>query len=138
MKQSSKGKRTPLKAFAIILAVLVVVLYVTAGMRINDVSQGPRYDYDARDYQFSVSRNRFGMLYDTAIQDMNRQAEYTEQVEEYRALAFYYEQAVLEHAYRVAGDAEKADAFAERMGEYESQLGSMSDKTSAVREAIGS
>ena len=46
------------------------------------------------------------------------------------------EQAVLEHAYRTTGDVKKADAFAERMAEYEAQLGLMSGKAADVREAV--
>ena len=67
---------------------------------------------------------------------MGEQASYSTEVEECRALAFYYEQAVLEHAYRATGETEKADAFANRMKEYESELGSLAKKADDVRSVV--
>ena len=121
----------------IILAIVVTILFVSAGFRISSAAEGYAADYSARDYRYSAQYGRYGMLYDTALQDMSKQARYTDEVEEYRALAFYYEQAALEHAYRAAGDSAKAGAFTERMGEYEAQLGSMSEKAEDVRAAVG-
>ena len=134
--QEKRGKRSPLKALVILLAIVVVTLYVIAGTQISQAAQGRTVDYDARDYIYSAEYGRFGALYDTALYDMNKHAEYSAEVEECRALAFYYEQAVLEHAYREAGDDAKADEFAKRMEEYEAQLGSMSGRAEAVRKAL--
>ena len=138
MKQAARKRQSPLMVVVIVLAVVVAVLFAAAAYRINDAAQGYAVDYSARDYRYAAVSGRYGMLYDTAIQDMSKKARYTAEVEEYRALAFYYEQAVLEHAYRVAGDTGKADAFAERMQEYEAQLGSMADRAESVRTAVGS
>ena len=66
---------------------------------------------------------------------MNKKTSYSVEIMECRALAFYYEQAVLEHAYRLAGESDKADSFAERMREYETQLGSLSSKTADAQKA---
>ena len=137
MRQSAQKMRSPLKIVAIILAVAVVVIYAGAAYSIHDTSQGYVYDYDARDYLYPAENGRYGDLYDTAIRDMGKQTVYSAEVEECRALAFYYEQAVLEHAYRAAGENEKADAFAARMSEYEAQLGSLSKKAEDVRETVG-
>lgn len=137
MRQSAQKMRSPLKIVAIILAVAVVVIYAGAAYKIHDTSQGYVYDYDARDYLYVAESGRYGNLYDTAIRDMGKQVEYSAEVEECRALAFYYEQAVLEHAYRAVGDNGKADAFAARMDEYEAQLGSLSKKAKDVRETVG-
>jgi len=137
MRQSAQKMRSPLKIVAIILAVAVVVIYAGAAYSIHDTSQGYVYDYDARDYLYPAESGRYGDLYDTAIRDMGKQVEYSPEVEECRALAFYYEQAVLEHAYRATGDIEKADAFAARMSEYGAQLGSLSKKAEDVRETVG-
>ena len=136
MKRTQESARTPLKAVVIIVAILVVVNFVIAGYRISDSSHGIAYDYDARDYLYSAENNRFGDLYSTAVRDMNKNAVHETSVVEYQTLAFYYEQAVLEHAYRLEGDDAKADEFAHRMAEYESQLGSLSYKAAAVRAAV--
>lgn len=136
MTKVKRGKRTPLKVLAAVLAAVVTVLFVSAGMQIADHSHGYVNGYDARDYIYSAEIGRFGSLYETAIHDMNKDAKRSVEVDECRALAFYYEQAVLEQAYRAAGDSAKADEFAERMAEYEDQLGSMKEKAEPVRKAV--
>lgn len=136
MTQTAKSSKSPLKVVSAILAVVVVLLFVGAGVQIKDTSQGYTVEYDARDYMYSAEYGKYGQLYETAVDDMDKRADYSAEVAEYRALAFYYEQAVLEHAYRAAGDNAKADAFAERMSEYEGQLGSLSSKAEAVRKAV--
>ena len=137
MKQVAASAKSPLKIAVIILAVIVVIVFAMAAYTIGESARGYSYDYDARDYVYSAENGRYGQLYDTAIRDMEKDAEYGAEVEECRALAFYYEQAVLEHAYRVTGDDAKADEFAARMAEYEAQLGSLSKKAADVRKAVG-
>ena len=136
MKRAKNTKRSPLRIPAIILAVIVVGVFLSASYQIRDSSEGNTYDFDARNYIYPAENERFGDLYDIAVRDMGKKATYIDEVKECRALAFYYEQAVLEHAYRVAGDDAKADKFAARMDEYAEQLGSMSAKAAAVRESI--
>lgn len=134
MKANSKAS-SPLKIVVTVIAVIVVILFVSAGAQINNASKGYSYEHNVRDYVYPAESGRFGNLYEIAVRDMDKHTEYTPEVEECRALAFYYEQAVLEHAYRTTGDVEKADQFAERMKEYEGQLGSMSAKAEAARKA---
>ena len=136
MMKAKRGERSPLKVVVTILAIAVAILYVSAGFRIASESEDYSIDYDARDYIYSAESGRYGDLYDTAVRDMNKRATHSAEVAECRALAFYYEQAVLEHAYRATGDDAKADAFAQRMEEYEAQLGSLSGKVKGVRERI--
>ena len=136
MMKAKRGERSPLKVVVTILAIAVAILYVSAGFRIASESEDYSIDYDARDYIYSAESGRYGDLYDTAVRDMNKRASYSAEVAECRALAFYYEQAVLEHAYRATGDDAKADAFAQRMKEYEAQLGSLSGKVKGVRERV--
>ena len=137
MKNIANSKQSPLKIVVAIIAVIVVIMFATAGMRISESASVSHYDYDERDYLYPVESGRYGMLYETAIQDMGKKKQYTAEVSECRALAFYYEQAVLEHAFRTVGDNAKAREFANRMAEYEADLGTMSDKASDVREAVG-
>ena len=118
MKQNARVKQSPLKIVAIILAVIVAVLFVSAALRISETAQGNAYEFGEFEYSYTA-------------------ATYSEKVKDCRALGFYYEQAVLEHAYRTTGDTAKADGFAERMKEYESQLGLMADKAGDVLKAIG-
>ena len=134
--QAKRRDRSPLKIPVIVVAVVVVFLFILAGFRINETSTGYSYDYGIRDYLYATENGRFGELYDSAIHDMDKQATHSAEVDECRALAFYYEQALLEHAYRASGDTVKADAFAKRMQEYEAQLGSLASKAKAVREAV--
>jgi len=136
MTKVKRGKRTPLKVIAAVLAVVVTVLFVSAGMQIAEHAHGYVSDYDARDYIYSAESGRFGSLYATAIRDMNKDAKRSAEVDEYRALAFYYEQAVLEQAYRAAGDSAKADEFADKMVEYETQLGTVKGKAESVRQQV--
>ena len=136
MTKAKSSKRSPLKIIVTIVAVIAVVLFVSAGFQISSYSKGFSYDCDIRDYVYPAESGRFDNLYAIAIQDMDKNTEYTPEVEECRALAFYYEQAVLEHAYREIGDDEKADQFAKRMEEYEAQLGSLSSKTEVVHKTV--
>ena len=136
MTQTRRSARSPLKVVTAIVAVIVVILFVAAGFQIRDVSQGYSSDFDSRDYLYDAEHGRYGQLYETAVRDMDKKADYSAEVAECRALAFYYEQAVLEHAYRTTGDGAKADAFAQRMKEYESELGSMSSKAADARKAV--
>lgn len=135
MTRANTGKRSPLKVVTTILAVIVVILFVAAGVRINDHAKSYSWEIDARDYIYSAENGRYDNLLDTAIHDMNKDAKYSAEVAEYRALAFYYEHAVLEHAYRTTGNNEKADEHVKRMEEYEAQLGSLSSRAEAAREA---
>ena len=136
MKNVTTAKQSPLKVVVIILAVIVVVLYGTAILSINETARGLNAEYDARDYLYSAEHGRYGNLYDTTLRDMGKKTTYSAEVEECRALAFYYEQAVLEHAYRVTGKTDKADAFAARMKEYESELGSLAKRAADVRAVV--
>ncbi len=138
MTGAKQGARSPLKIVAIVVAVLAALLLTMAGFRISDYAKGHAYDYDARDYIYAAESGRFGDLYDTAIRDMGKQARYSTEVAECRALAFYYEQAVLERAYRESGDTTKANECALRMKEYEQQLGSLSAKAQVVRDRVES
>ena len=136
MMRAKQSERSPLKIIVAIVAVIVVILFLSAGFQIKSHSEGYTIDYDTRDYIYSAERGSFGNLYDVALRDMERHATYNPEVAECRALAFYYEQAVLEHAYRATGDDKKADEFAKRMGEYEAQLGSLSSKTKLVHKSV--
>ena len=138
MKRENSSTRSPLKIVVTIVAIIVVLVYASAVVQINNYASGYSYGYDTRDYIYSAENSRFGNLYDAAVHDMDKNANYSTEVAECRALAFYYEQAVLEHAYRTCGDTAKADAFAKRMEEYEAQLGSMAKKTKAVHAAVAS
>lgn len=136
MTRAKRGASSPLKIPVIILAVVVVLLYALAGFQIAEHASRYQVEFDARDYIHSAESGRFGDLYDTALMDMDKNTTYSTEVAECRALAFYYEQAVLEHAYRGAGDTEKADKAAKRMKEYEAQLGSMSAKAKTVQQLV--
>lgn len=136
MTETKLKRRSPLKVVTAILAVVVVILYASAAYQINDYSKGHSLDYDTRSYIYPAENGRFGDLYDVTVRDMNKRTEYSAEVTECRALAFYYEQAVLEHAYREAGDDKKADEFAKRMEEYEAQLGSLSSRTKLVQSRV--
>ena len=136
MTQATREKHSPLKIVAIVVAFFVVILFTCAAGQIRDYSQGYTITYDTRDYLYPAENGRFGSLYETALQDMDKKTSYSTEVAECRALAFYYEQAVLEHAYRKTGNTEKANEFTARMKEYEAQLGSMSSKAEAVRKAV--
>lgn len=136
MTRIRNRKRSALSVVVAIVAVLVVLVFAAAGFEIADTARGYSMDYDARDYLYAAESGRYGDLYDTAMRDMDKDATYSAEVMEYRALAFYYEQAVLEHAYRQTGGKEKADAFAQRMAEYESELGSMSPKAEDIRSRV--
>ena len=104
---------------------------------IFETARVSHYDYDERDYLYPAESGRYGVLYDTAIQDMGKKTQYSAEVSECRSLAFYYEQAVLEHAFRTVGDNAKAAEFASGMAKYEADLGAMADKASDVRKAVG-
>ena len=136
MTRTKQSERSPLRIIVGIVAVIVVILFVSAGLQIKDHSEGYTIEYDTRDYIYAAERGSYGNLYDVALRDMDRHATYSPEVAECRALAFYYEQALLEHAYRAAGDDKKADEFAKRMEEYEAQLGSMSSKAKLVRKSV--
>ena len=133
--KSKPGRRSRLRLVAIIAAVITLALLVSAGFRIKDYASGSMLTYDIRAYLYDADRGRFGDLYDTALQDMERNAVYSQEVAEYRALAFYYEQAVLEQACRSCGEDERAEEFARRRAEYEEQLCSLAARADQARQA---
>ena len=135
-KRGGSRGRSPLGLLIAIAAIAVVVLFASAAFEILDTARGYSFEYDVRDYLYNAESGHYGELYETAVRDMEADASYSDEVAEYRALAFYYEQAVLEHAYREVGDEAKADAFEGRMREYEGQLGSMAPKAADVRAAV--
>lgn len=139
MKKKIKVKknRSLLSLLTRILVVITVIVFLMAGFRIKDSSRNYSYTYDEDDYVWPLRNNNFGDLYNMAVSDMHRGKKYSKDVEECRALAFYYEQAVLEKAYRDNGYEDKADAFAQRKAEYAAELGSLASKTKDVDAQIG-
>lgn len=135
MRKRVKEKKSLLRIITRILVVITVIAYVMAAFRISNYSSNYYYDQKVSNYLYDIEANRFGGVYTTALDDMRRDISYDSDVMECRALGFYYEQAVLEKAYREAGNEEKARAFAEKKAEYEKELGSMASKIKDV-EAI--
>ena len=138
MKNRSKVRESKslLRLLVYILLVITLLLFIVAGVRIRGYSRGYQYNYKASDFIYDAEKDRFGRLYTTAISDMERDASYDSDVQEFRALGFYYEQAVLEKAYRDAGMTEKADAFKAKKEEYGEALGSLASKVSAVEKSL--
>lgn len=136
MRNKSRSRHSKLRLVAVLTALLTLALLVSAGLRIKDYASGSVVTYDLRDYLYEADRGRYGYLYETALRDMNKNTSYSPEVAEYRALAFCYEQAVLEQAYRQVGQEEKAQEFARRRQEYEGQLGSLSPWADKIRQAV--
>ena len=88
MTQVGKSSRSPLKVITAIVAVIVVIIFVAATYQIREVSQGHTVSYDSRDYLYEAEAGRFGDLYETAVQDMDKHTTYSTEVAECRALAF--------------------------------------------------
>jgi len=132
MKMKKTRNRSPLGLLTKILVVITVIAILTAVFRIRDYTRDYSYTYSESNYVWDLQGDRFGDIYSTAVRDMSKGKSYSKDVEECRALAFYYEQAVLEKAYRDNGFEEKADAFAEKKAEYADQLGSLASKAKSV------
>ena len=135
-RTANKPKRSPLRFFTILVTIITVFMLLRAFGEITRASRGYYYDYRESDYAYSVMDGDYGALYDTTIRNA-RESTYKGDIPAYRNLAFYYEQAVLAHAYEENGDAKKAEAFRARMKEYEAQLGSLSGEAAKVRTKIG-
>lgn len=132
MKMKKSKNRSPLGLLTKILVIITIIAAIMAAFRIRENSRSYTYTYSESDYVWDLQNNRFGDMYDTAVRDMHREKNYSKDVEECRALAFYFEQALLEKAYRDNGFEEKADAFAEKKAEYADQLGSLASKAKDV------
>lgn len=132
----TKKRKTPLRIISIILLVITIISLLTAFARIREESSGRYYDYKVDDYVRAIGWSNYGDLYNTALEDMVKGKKYDDQTMKCRNLAFYYEQAVLERAYRETGDTEKADLCLERMKEYENNLGEFSEKVEDVQKHI--
>ena len=131
-----KQKKSLLKLAVQALLIVTVIMFISAGVRIRNYSHGYAYNYSARDYVYDIENNRYGDAYYTAIDHMGRDVSYDEDESEFRALAFYFEEAVLEKAYREDGQTEKAEAFEAKKEEYRNELGSLSSKAKAVDELL--
>ena len=77
MTQVGKSSRSPLKVITAIVAVIVVIIFVAATYQIREVSQGHTVSYDSRDYLYEAEAGRFGDLYETAVQDMDKHTTYS-------------------------------------------------------------
>ena len=135
-KKKVKTKKSLLRVIVEILLVITIILYLSAFFRIRENSRGYIYDYSARDYVYDTEANRFGRVLYTATEDMARGATYDNDEEEFRALGFYFEQAVLEKAYREEGKLEEAEAFKAKKEEYLDKMGSLSSKAAIVEEML--
>ena len=62
---------------------------------------------------------------------------YSSEVAEYRAVAHYYEAALLFRAYRDAGETEEARRQEERMLTFAESAGSLSDEIVRINETLG-
>ena len=132
--ETAAAPKKPLIRIAVILtAIVTLIVFMIAMYKIRDAATSYSYGYKTTDYAYSASSGRYGDLYDTALRDMAEGKKYNGEVEELRALAFYYENAVLANAYRGAGDSAKADSFEEKMKAYEAELGSLSSYAAKVQ-----
>ena len=137
MRRNTVRRRPPLIRIAVIITALItLVLFGAALNRIRESSRGYSYYYKESNYAYPAASGRFGELYETALSDMMEDAKYSDEVKEYRALAFYYENAVLAHAYRECGDDTKSTHFEDKMKLYETALGSQAVKAAAVRGCV--
>ena len=135
-RKKKTTKRSPLRFFTVLVTIITVFMFLNAFASIHEASYGYYRDYKERDYAYNLIDGDYGSLYETAIQDMDN-THYTGDIPAYRALAFYYEQAVLARAYEENGDTQKAEAFRARMKEYETQLGPLTEEAAKVRTKIG-
>ena len=135
-RTKKKTSSSPLRFFAILATIVTVFMYLNAFAAIRESSRGYFYDYKESDYAYPLIDGDYGSLYQNAVRDMGRD-HYSGDIPAYRALAFYYEQAVLMRAYEEGGDAQKTEAFRARMNEYEAQLGPLAEEAAKVRTKIG-
>ena len=110
----------------IALLMLVLLALVVAGLVLRAVIG----------HAYSVMDGDYGSLYDTTIRN-TIDGSYKGEIPAYRNLAFYYEQAVLTHAYEENNDMQKAGVFRARMKDYEAKLGSLAGEAAKVRTRIG-
>ncbi len=136
MRRAQNGSRTKkplIRIAALIVALITVVLFAAAANKIRQAATPYSIDYRTTDYAYAASSGRFGDLYDTALRDMADGKKYSGEVKELRALAFYYENAVLANAYRGAGNTAKAAEFEDKMKALEAELGSLASSAEKVR-----
>lgn len=136
MLKNKKKKGSPLRILVSILAVVTVILFVSAFFRIMNSASGYRTIYSTDDYIRAAEYNRFDDLYNSAIYDMKRDQKYSPETEELRSLAFYFETALVRKAYNDAGEVEKAKSLDAKLNEYAEGAGTFSSMIEKIESGL--
>lgn len=120
-KKINMGKtKSPLQLVTIGLLILFAILVLVLFYRIADY--GSNYSYTTSEILRSMDGENYPEVADMAHYDKANGVTGIDKLDEFLALARYYEASVVYHAYEGAGDTEKADRQQEIMQEYYDQL----------------
>ena len=113
------------KILSIAIKVLTVVFAVMVLFLLFAIKDDIRTGYDASYFHNDVVNSRYyDILYGRSYNiEINKKA--TKELEEYYAVAMYFEAASLYKAYKVYGDEELATFYEKRMHEFENGMGSL-------------
>ncbi|MBO5209560.1 MAG: hypothetical protein J6B68_09490 [Lachnospiraceae bacterium] len=107
----------------IIIVLSVVLFFLTIAFLIGIMDYQRGYKVTESDMINYVRYQEYDSLVDTVYNNEANGVKHTGDMEELYAVAYYYENAVLYHAYQVSGDSKGAQEKYHKMEEYESQMG---------------
>ncbi|MCM1251615.1 MAG: hypothetical protein NC321_02245 [Clostridium sp.] len=128
------------KVMNIIIAALSVVLFVqiflfTGYVLERELVYG--YDSDEEDLVNDMKYQDYDNLLNAVHQNEAMGVQKTGEMEALYAVAYYYENAMMYHAYRTAGNREMAQQRYDRMLEYEMQMGEYSFAKEEILDYLG-
>lgn len=128
------------KLLNIVIVILCIVLFMQTASLIWYVSEDKWVYNNISDESELFSRlqyQSYDSLLDAVYRNEAGNAPKEGDMEALYAVAHYYENAMMYHAYQTAGDSEKAQARYEKMLEYEAQMGEYAFAKEEILEYLG-
>ncbi|MCM1387229.1 MAG: hypothetical protein NC231_07885 [Bacillus sp. (in: Bacteria)] len=128
------------KVMNIMIAALSVVLFLQIFLFAGYVLERELvygYDSDEEDLVNDMKYQDYDNLLNAVHQNEAMGVQKEGEMEALYAVAYYYENAMMYHAYRTAGDREKAQQRYDKMLEYEMQMGEYSFAKEEILDYLG-
>lgn len=128
------------KLLNIVIVILCIVFFIQTASLIWHVVEDKHVYNDISDESELLSRLRYqdyDYLLDAVYKNEVRNVPKEGDMEALYAVAYYYENAMMYHAYQTTGDAVKAKERYEKMLEYEAQMGEYAFAKEEILEYLG-
>ncbi len=128
------------KLLNVVIVIFCIVFFIQTASLIWYVVEDKHVYNDISDESELLSRLRYqdyDYLLDAVYKNEVRNVEKEGDMEALYAVAYYYENAMMYHAYQTAGNTAEAKARYEKMSEYEAQMGEYAFAKEEILEYLG-